>query len=221
MRTKTLILTAALVAAGVATSMAQVYSKNVVGYVSKTLYPGFNLICNPLIQTDTTIGTLLPTVPHNTSALLFDNAGAPLGLNYDTDLGGWDNPGITLDLGKGVFLTVPAGSPDTVVTIVGEVFQGTGAQAYNAAVNAGYSFRSSPVPQALNFTALGLTSQHGDAAQRYNRTGGAFSLEGYNYDTDLGGWDAEPTLDVGEAFFYTANGTAASIQRSFTVPTGP
>ena len=50
MRTKTLLLTAALVAAGVATSMAQsnVYSLNVVGYVNVPIQAGFNMVCNPL-----------------------------------------------------------------------------------------------------------------------------------------------------------------------------
>src|SRR5437762_6047984 len=37
MRTKTLLLTAALTAAGALTSMAQVYSVNVVGYVTQTI----------------------------------------------------------------------------------------------------------------------------------------------------------------------------------------
>src|SRR5687768_13509192 len=49
MRTKTLLLTAALSVAGIATSMAQaVYSVNAVGYVNTDLVPGFNLISNPL-----------------------------------------------------------------------------------------------------------------------------------------------------------------------------
>src|SRR5688500_15579957 len=50
MRTKTLLLTAALSAAGIATSMAQapVYSVNAVGYVNTPLVPGYNLISNPL-----------------------------------------------------------------------------------------------------------------------------------------------------------------------------
>ena len=47
MRTKTLLLTAALSAAGIASSMAQVYSVNAVGYVNTPLVTGFNLISNP------------------------------------------------------------------------------------------------------------------------------------------------------------------------------
>src|SRR5688500_4600203 len=51
MRTKTLLLTAALSAAGIATSMAQVYSVNAVGYVNTQLVPGFSLVSNPLNNT--------------------------------------------------------------------------------------------------------------------------------------------------------------------------
>lgn len=50
MRTKTLLLSAAAVAAGVASLKAQsnVYSLNVVGYVNVNLPAGFNMIQNPL-----------------------------------------------------------------------------------------------------------------------------------------------------------------------------
>ena len=48
MRTKTLLLTAALSAAGIATSMAQVYSANAVGYVNKLIPTGFSMIANPV-----------------------------------------------------------------------------------------------------------------------------------------------------------------------------
>ena len=59
MRTKTLILAAALTAAGLASSLAQsnVYSLNVVGYVNKTLTGGslFSVVNNPLNTTNNTL----------------------------------------------------------------------------------------------------------------------------------------------------------------------
>jgi hypothetical protein len=73
MRTKTLLLTAALSAAGVATSMAQVYSVNAVGYVNTQLVPGLNLISNPLEAADNKIKTLLTGVPVNTQVYRFVN----------------------------------------------------------------------------------------------------------------------------------------------------
>ena len=63
MRTKTLLSTAALLAAGVATPMAQssnVYSLNVVGYVNVPVYGGgqYNMICNPLNNANNNITNL-------------------------------------------------------------------------------------------------------------------------------------------------------------------
>ena len=55
MRTKTTLVAAAILAAGIASSMAQanVYSLNVVGYVNVTVQGGgaYNLIANPLNNT--------------------------------------------------------------------------------------------------------------------------------------------------------------------------
>src|SRR5260370_14962017 len=71
MRTKTLLLTAALAAAGALSSMAQsnVYSLNIVGYVNLTLSPGFNLVSTPLLASASDVNTVLtnqsPVVPAN------------------------------------------------------------------------------------------------------------------------------------------------------------
>src|SRR6266496_2681666 len=49
MRTKTILVTGLLVAAGITTSTAQaVYSVNIVGYINKSLPPGLSLISNQL-----------------------------------------------------------------------------------------------------------------------------------------------------------------------------
>ena len=61
MRTKALLLGAAVGAIGLATSMAQVYSVNIVGYVNTTIPTGFSIICNPLNATGgNTIGNVMP-----------------------------------------------------------------------------------------------------------------------------------------------------------------
>jgi len=48
MKTKTLLIAAAALAAGVISSQAQVYSQNIVGYVNVSLKPGFTFLSNPL-----------------------------------------------------------------------------------------------------------------------------------------------------------------------------
>src|SRR6266849_9680021 len=61
MRTTTLVLTAAISAAALATSMAQIFSVNAVGYVKLTI--GANnlaLIANPLNQANNNLDLILP-----------------------------------------------------------------------------------------------------------------------------------------------------------------
>ena len=75
MRTKTLLLTAALCAAGIATSKAQVYSVNAVGYVNTALKPGYNLISNPLdnkAANGNTIANLFASLAPGTQFFVFD-----------------------------------------------------------------------------------------------------------------------------------------------------
>src|SRR5213075_206777 len=72
MRTKTTLLTAALVAAGALTSMAQVYSVNIVGYINLNIPKGFSMIANQLDTTpDNTLASVLPNPPENTSCYKF------------------------------------------------------------------------------------------------------------------------------------------------------
>ena len=202
MRTKTLLLTAALSLAGIASSMAQVYSVNAVGYVNKTIYPGFNLVSNPLIQSNSAINVLLPSPPPLTQVYLF-TSGAGGGYStytYDPDLGGWDpDPaGASINFGSGAFIRNPTATPFTL-TSVGEVGQGT----LSNPVAAGFSIMSSKVPQTGALQAvLGFPPNQLDTIYKFVNTGTSAGYQTFTYDTDLGGWDPnEPTVDVGEAVF--------------------
>src|SRR5207247_8433771 len=79
MRTKTLLLAAVLSAAGIASSLAQVYSVNVVGYINLTNYPGLNLITAQLKGTNQNVNTILgsttPALPANSLLFTWDAAG--------------------------------------------------------------------------------------------------------------------------------------------------
>src|SRR5688572_21786285 len=72
MRTKTLLLTAALAAAGLTSSMAQsVFSVNAVGFVNVTVpASAFALLANPLNQPTNDLASVLADAPVNT--LVFD-----------------------------------------------------------------------------------------------------------------------------------------------------
>jgi len=212
MRTKTLLLTAALVAAGAATSMAQnVYSVNAVGYVNTSILPGFQMISNPLKVSDNSLQTLIPTAPDQTSVYTFSGGAFSAPYTYYTDLGGWDPAGGAIAFGDGVFLYAPSAF---TITFVGEVEQG--APIHNA-YPAGFSIKSSKVPQQANLTALGLAAP-ADQTSVYPFDASSQAYQGpYTYYVDLGGWDpADPTIGIGQAFWLNSP-SAGDWTRTFSV----
>ena len=132
-----------------------------------------------------------------------------------------------MKLGRGIFLILPPSAPAAgiKVTIVGEVYQGgldTGLPTFNEPINAGNSYRSSPVPQQVNFDSMNITPQNGDALYLFRNTGASYSVLIHNYNLDdLGGWDAQTEVEVGEGFYYFAATGGSSISRAFKVPTTP
>jgi hypothetical protein len=223
MRTKTLLLTAALAAAGIATSMAQVYSVNAVGYVNTPVLPGFNLISNPLNNTaGNTIANLFGagwngTVPPGTIVYYF---------NAVTDafvIAGWDdltgtfepaaNAAQDIPVGQGVFLFV-GGAANAQVTFVGEVAQGP---ASNTLIPSGFSIRASTVPAAGPITGMNFPAADGDTIYEWNPTTDSYIISGF--DSLVGGWSpAVPNIDVGEAFWVSKTGTVpVAWDRNFSV----
>jgi hypothetical protein len=226
MRTKTLLLTAALGAAGIATSMAQVYSVNAVGYVNTTLQPGFNLISNPLNNTaGNTIQNLFGTgwngaIPNGVIAYYFNPTTDTFVIaSYEELFGQFDPPPAASQVvppGEGVFLLVPGSTPQTV-TFVGEVPQGA---ASNIDVPTGFSIRASTVPAAgaINAPAPGMNfpATDGDAIYQWNPTTDTYLIS--TFVELFGGWDPQvPNIAVGEAFWINNAGTATQWTRNFSV----
>src|ERR1035441_2625923 len=94
MRTKTLLIAAAALAVGVASSMAQTYSQNVVGYYNVTVAAGqYYILANQLIngsdpaQTNNDINTVF------NSGFVSDPAGPPAGNNAQCLI--WTGSGYT------------------------------------------------------------------------------------------------------------------------------
>jgi hypothetical protein len=192
--------------------MAQVYSVNAVGYVNKTIFNGFNLVANPLIQTNTTLDALIPAPPEDTTVYKF-TPGTGFAIRQFTG-GAWDPDGtITVDLGGGIWINNVSGSQFTL-TYVGEVAQGT----LNNPVPAGFSIRSSKVPQAGALQAvLQFTPNENDTIYQYNSDPGAPPV-GYKINQFTGGiWDpAEPNIGVAEAFWVNSE-AGHGWTRTFTV----
>jgi len=153
MRTKTLLLTAALSAAGLATSMAQVYSVNAVGYVNQAIPAGgFAILGNPLNGTNNSVNTILPLPSgyDGCNIYRFD----PATQSYLDTVAwiegfGWlspTDPDPTINPGEGFFFQNVAGSALNI-TFVGEVPSGT--LNNPVAGNNRFSIRSSMVPKGL------------------------------------------------------------------------
>jgi len=218
MRTKTLLLTAALTAAGVATSMAQaVYSVNMVGYINASVPTGFTMLANQLnASPDNKVVTLLPAPPEGTQVYKFNPVtGGYVFIQYVDGAWEGDDLDMTLSPGEGVFLSA---NTAFTATFVGEV-QLTSA----VPVAPGFSVVSSALPQSLPLSGappagLGFPVGEGDQVYQYNSATGGYTFNQFidgAWEGDSGG--AAPTPAISEAFFVNNAGASKSWARTFTV----
>jgi hypothetical protein len=210
MRTKVLLCAAAL-AASLASSMAQnVYSLNVVGYYNMPVAANtLVMMANQLNTTNNTIANLIPGGPPN--ALLYKFAGGYTGYQFDdVDLVWKPDGNATLNPGEGGFFLSPVA---TTLTFVGEVLQGS---LTNTLPLGQKVIRSSIVPQqGLISTDLKLPGEANDSLYTY-----ASGYAPYQFDdVDLVWKPSEPTIIVGQSFFYVkaTTGTKSAWVRNFTV----
>jgi len=218
MRTKTLLLTAVLSAAGAATSLAQVYSVNAVGYINLAMPRGFSIIANQLDAGtgNNTVAKVIAAPPDGT--LVYKWTGTGFAINsFDSILGGWSDAAMTLAPGEAVFINLPAAH---TATLVGEVPQG----ALTTAVGSGFSMLSSKVPQKAGLsTVLGYPAADGDIIYAFDRdsnSDGVFDAYNiYSFDSIFGGWQpSEPQPNVGQGYWFFA-GAAKTWSRTFSVNT--
>lgn len=188
--------------------MAQVYSVNAVGYVNLSLPAGFSMIANQFTQTNYSLNALIPNPPPATQIYKFTGTGYSIYTFDDIDLVWLPNGNDTLDLGGGVFISLPSAA---TITFVGEVPQGT----LVTPTPTGFSIRSSQVPQAGSVSALGFQGEAAD--QIYKLVSGAYQIFTFD-DIDLVWLPSEPALAVGESFFLSkAPGGSPNWTRTFTV----
>lgn len=201
MRTNALLLAAAMAVGG--SLLAQTTSKNIVGYVNKTVPQNkFALIANPLNNG----GNKVSEVIKISSDLTLYHYGAT-GWSASIALGGeWLEGGdVVVAPGGGFFALGPADT-DVKITFVGEVAVGQ-----DVSIPAGLSVRSSALPQAGTLEALEYPV--GD------ETVYTFGAAGYSSSLALGGaWlEGAPTVGVGDAFFVANDGAAKTWKRTFTI----
>ena len=231
MRTKTLLLTAALSAAGLATSMAQVYSVNAVGYVNKGPIPanGWAALGNPLNGTNNSLNTImpLPDTGFDGSAIYRFDPVQQTYLDSVSWIGGFgwfspSDPDPTINPGEGFFFQ-NVGSQPLTLTFVGEVPSGT---LNNPVVGANlWSIRSSAVPKGLRLgdtdpatgtpNNLEFPAGDGDTVYIFDTATQGY-LDSYTYVPGFGWFSASdpdpdgPLIEPGSGFFVQAGGSTAA-----------
>lgn len=245
MRTKTLLLSAAALAAGLVSSFAQssnVYSVNVVGYYNVvTPGNGYAFLANQLTNSANNVNLMLTNGPKsdvngvtNTKLFAWNGAGynvfqfftGPDADNFfllSGSVAGWyDSVGnlanYNLGQGSGSFLFNPTGTPQTN-TLVGQVVQG----AYSVPVVNGFNALSLIPPVATNFDGSfgnfpGKSDPNGLVNDKYFAWNGA----GYNVLQFFTGPDAD-TFFLGSGSvtgWYDSVGNYQSLAAAFIPKVG-
>jgi len=206
MRTKTLLLSAAAVAAGLVSSQAQsnVYSANVVGYVSVTANAGqFTLWSNPLDSGSNTLSGLFPSAPNGTLVEVWNGAGFQ---SATKGFGGVWTTNLTINPGEGFFIKYAA---STTNTFVGSIVVPNNASVTNSFVGSLFYLVGSPVPYTDNLsgTNLNLTVGNGSIVEIWNGTGFQSATKGFG-----GVWTTNLVMTPGQGFFLKPSATNNWVQ---------
>ncbi|HEY5503881.1 MAG TPA: hypothetical protein VIK28_01890 [Sedimentisphaerales bacterium] len=238
MRTKTLLIAAVALAAGILTSSAQTYSQNIVGYVNVTLPMGFSVVSIPLNSGAATGNALTNTIANtgqldgaylyqwNGSGYAVDtfDSGMPTGFGDAADLVSVPtpviNPGVAFFINNntGVILTN---------TFVGSVAINSLPGTTTNNLPAGFTFVSSVLPVGGGLTSvLQLTNNAGalDGTYIYMPNIVSGTVHGYNIITIDSGMPSgyanaadlasvpEPQFPISGGFLYNNNVGGGTIQ---------
>jgi len=218
MRTKALFVAAATGIAALTTSLAQVYSVNVVGYINVDMVTGYNMVAN---QLDNGSGNLIVDVVGDQlgdGSVIYKYTGTGYEI-ITRQFGQWNGTASalaeTMAPGEGVFVRVTA--PATV-TFVGEVDETSPA----VSIPTGFSIFSSVAPVGTDLSAAGVTwpAEDGDVFYAYDQAlnGGDGGYNIYNYQ--FGSWvNGAVVLDVGDAI-WVRKVSDSTWTRDFSVPRG-
>lgn len=238
MRTKTLLLAAAAVAAGIISSQAQsnVYSANIVGYANLTLKPGYNLVAcqfKDALSPTASINVVLTNCPSLSDGSTFLRWDA--GLQSYTEAANWVSPASggpgwyngdfsdfsaeVAPIGASVFIN-NAGTADATLTLVGEVSLNN-----TNAIAANYGFYADPVPTSQEIATNGFPIADGStlltwdpAVQSYTEALNGISAASGGPAWYNGDFSAEIKFApaVGQGFIYNTS-ASDSWTRNFSV----
>ena len=201
MRTKTLLIAAAALAATVISSEAQVYS-GVVGYINVTNAPSqFTLICNALDNGTNTLVSLFPSVPTGSQIQIWNGSGFSVATKTPTS---W-SPNSTLNVGQGFFLKISSSQTNT---LVGAVDTLPGATVTNNLTGGVFALIGSPIPfsDTLASTNLNLKLPTGSQVQIWNGSGFSVSTKTPT------SWSPNSTIQAGQGFFVKSASTTNFVE---------
>ena len=219
MRTKTLLIAAAALAAGVFASQAQsnVYSANVVGYVTATFQPSgqYTLVANPLDSGSNNLIGLLDqagTLPNKTQVYIWDSVGQTYVIASKV-AGAW-NTNLPIPPGTGFFVKTPLAQTTPLTnTFVGNVIVSpAGGQTNLSVPGAAYILVGNQIP--FN----GTINDYQTGATNTVNLGGVLPNKSQVYAWDpigqtyviaskvAGAWNTNLNLTPGEGYFIKASG---------------
>lgn len=211
MRTKTLLLSAAALVAGVFASQAQsnVYSANVVGYVNSTVTSSYNLVATPLDNNGSNdLNSLLGSLPNKSTVQTWNGTGFTIA-NKSGSPSVW-SPDTVVPPGTGFFIKLGSGSITN--PFVGQVLVNNGGSVTNN-LPASYTLVGSPIPYAddLNDTNnyLGLLNMPNKSTiQVWNGTGYTIINKSGSPST----WSPDQTIQPGQGFFIKVSSPSSWVQ---------
>jgi hypothetical protein len=179
---------------------------DVVGFVRKTVVPGFTSVANQLINSaGNTLLDILPEVPNDTRLYKWISGAYKDYLFWNGDWYDYETEDlandITLEPGEGAMLWNPY-TTDFRISFVGKVLQGN----LQNPIATGLSLKSSMIPQAGLVSKLGLVVPTFSNLQKWNT--GTQQFEVYTFAWGEW-WDSEPSVEIGEAVFVDAGGPGA------------
>jgi hypothetical protein len=200
MRTKTLLLSAAALAAGILSSQAQsnVYSANIVGYVNVVIPANTQtLVANPLDDGSNTVTSLGAALPNKSSVQLWNGTG----YTGTSKGGGTWTVNLSIPVGTGFFVKSPSALTNT---FVGNVIIPSGGSNNVALPGGALVLVGASVPYAgllndpynLNSLNLGASLPNKSSVQVWNGSNGFLGSS-----KGGGSWTVNFNLIPGQGFF--------------------
>ena len=169
----------------------ELLSENVVGYVAVGLPPGYSMISNAFLSSQT-LEDLFPGWPDGTKVSLFDTSLLKLVENR-LEHGKWRQPHVRISPGEGALFFNPSNDYRTAA-FAGELVDGE----QSLPIPPGFSIRGSVLPWPGALDELGFPLAEGDVVHVFDRERQQYGLHPF----ENGRWSNGPAvISAGEGFW--------------------